>query len=136
MKTPIVTLFGLLLINFISEAYGCECPNPELSKWEHFCDAEFVLRGTVKSKKDCGDPEVVYKVEVKENFLKYHKMDKIIKIRSPVNSCDPRLEIGSEYIITGDVRGEFYYTDRCRWNQEWQTISKTDRTEIESGSLC
>ncbi|XP_052072494.1 uncharacterized protein LOC127710584 isoform X1 [Mytilus californianus] len=97
------------------------------------------LRGTVIMvirKKDCGNPEVMYKVEVKDNFFKLQKkMNKIIKIRSPVNSCDPRLEIGSEYLISGKLRGGFYYTDNCLFNQKWQTLSKDDKREFERGTF-
>ncbi|XP_052072492.1 metalloproteinase inhibitor 3-like [Mytilus californianus] len=125
MKTTIVTLFCLMLMNFISEAYGCRCSN--FTQKKSFCNADFVIRGIAQNNRILASGDIEYDVNVEDNFKMI--VNKTIKLRSrsPNNSCGVHLDTGTEYLIagavvTGRTTGTFYYTDLCNWFQNWQGV--------------
>ncbi|VDI46981.1 Hypothetical predicted protein, partial [Mytilus galloprovincialis] len=98
MKLTIVTIVCVVLINFISEAYGCTClPGTDQ---ERFCSATFVSRGRVTDMKPLKGGEIEYTVAVNYNFK--IKVPSTLKVRSNQSSaaCGIILDKGVEYLIS------------------------------------
>ncbi|CAC5400294.1 unnamed protein product [Mytilus coruscus] len=131
MKTTIVTLFCLMLINFNSEVYGCKC---DPSHKNAFCRADFVSRGIVQRKRTFASGAIEYEVDVKDNFK--IKVKNVMKLRSNTNSCGVSLLTGSEYLISGEERSSpfltFYKTNACFWIQNWKDIAMTTQIALST----
>ncbi|XP_063397350.1 NTR domain-containing protein-like [Mytilus trossulus] len=137
MKLTIVTIVCVVLINLISEAYGCSCfPG---TNQERFCSATFASRGRVTYKKTLQGGDIEYTVAVNYNFK--IKVPSTLKVRTNQSSaaCGVLLKIGVEYLISGTVSKDRYrtryLTNSCRWNQRWQDIKSDTQQKLLKGQF-
>ncbi|CAC5400293.1 unnamed protein product [Mytilus coruscus] len=137
MKLTIVPIVCVVLINFISEAYGCTCLRR--TDQERFCTATFVSRGKVTGIKSLNGDEIEYTVAVNYNFK--IKVPNTLKVRTNRISaaCGVNLDKGVEYLISGTVRKSkyrvTYETNSCMWNQKWQSIRSDTRKKLLRGQF-
>ncbi|XP_076105987.1 NTR domain-containing protein-like [Mytilus galloprovincialis] len=137
MKLTIVTIVCVVLVNLISEAYGCTClPGTDQ---ERFCSTTFASRGRVTDMKPLKGGEIEYTVAVNYNFK--IKVPSTLKVRSNQSSaaCGVILDKGVEYLISGTVSKDRYrtryYTNSCRWNQRWQDIKFNTQQKLLKGKF-
>ncbi|XP_052074046.1 uncharacterized protein LOC127711925 [Mytilus californianus] len=137
MKLTIVTIVCVVLINLISEAYGCTClPGTDQ---ERFCTATFVSRGKVTRIKHLNSIETEYTVAVDYNFK--IKVPSTLKVRANRSSaaCGVNFQKGVVYLISGTVSKSryrvTYLTNSCLWNQKWQSTKSDTQQKLLSGQF-
>ncbi|CAG2228683.1 unnamed protein product [Mytilus edulis] len=136
MKLTIVTIVCVVLINFISEAYGCTCiPGTDQ---ERFCSATFVSRGRVTDMKPLKGGEIEYTVAVNYNFK--IKVPSTLKVRSNQSSaaCGIILDKGVEYLISViefPIISSYISSVTCTWERLERTDIEQDTIQIVAGGL-
>ncbi|XP_063397353.1 NTR domain-containing protein-like [Mytilus trossulus] len=132
MKLTIYVIICLVLINFISHAYGCSCAFS--TNQEMFCSATFVSKGKVTGIKNLEGNKFEYTVAVNHSFK--IKVPNTLKVRSgDPFMCGVDLQKGVVYLISGYVSGSTYHTNNCHWNQEWQSIKSDTRKKLFKGQF-
>jgi hypothetical protein len=111
MAPLLVLLTGSLLVLNPTAAHACSCASESVAA--HLSGADVVVRGTIQSRDELGNPlrlirssgdEVVYRVAVDEVFKGVS--GPVAQIHSVASgaSCGIEVEVGEEYLVFADMR--------------------------------
>lgn len=111
MAPVIVLLAGSLLVLNPTAASACSCVSDSAAA--HLKGADVVLRGTIQSRDELGNPfrlvrssgdEVVYRISVDKVFN--GRSGPVAQVHSVVSgaSCGLEVQVGEEYLVFADVR--------------------------------
>nr|XP_034308210.1 metalloproteinase inhibitor 2-like [Crassostrea gigas] len=135
MRTIAILCVVLAAFYVYSEACRCETKHPQ----KQFCEADFVIKAEIVTRKRAvypgKSPGVVYKVKILKTYkgAEYLGRGNFQNVYTPSTACDANLDVGKTFIITGSIQGSKWKTSVCEWNTETSALSQYQKNGLNLG---
>eukprot|EP00105_Crassostrea_gigas_P007483 XP_011421746.1 PREDICTED: metalloproteinase inhibitor 3 [Crassostrea gigas] len=143
MTKSVILCVVLTIIFVCTYSEACTC-NPEPTHPQaYFCGSGqgFVIKAKILKREgdNRNSMDIAYTVRIIQDYTRpggqYYRRPSVQRIYTASDSaaCGAYFRIGEEYIITGDIRNQYWSTNLCSWNFQSSQLTPYQKDALEMG---